>query len=72
VLFSIFINDIDTGIDCILTKFAEDTKHGVAVDIIEGRDTIQRNLDKLDTWAHRNLMMFNKIKVLYFSWGNLR
>ncbi|PKU49490.1 rna-directed dna polymerase from mobile element jockey-like [Limosa lapponica baueri] len=40
VLFNIFISNMDSGIECTLTKFADNTKICSAVDMLEGRDAI--------------------------------
>jgi len=62
VLFTIFVGDTDSGTECTLIKFANDTKLRGAVDMLEGRDAVQRDLDRPERWACTILIKFNKAK----------
>ncbi|GAB0185272.1 mitochondrial enolase superfamily member 1 [Grus japonensis] len=71
-LFNIFVSNTDSEIECTLSKFANDTKLCGMVDTLEGRDAIQRDLDRLERWDRANHMKFDKAKgkVLHVGQGN--
>ena len=58
-LLNIFVRNIDSGIEHTPSKFADNTKLCGAVDTLEGRDVIQRGLER---WAYVNFIKFNKAK----------
>ena len=72
VLFNIFINDLDDGIEGALIRFADDTKLGGIANTLEDKLNFQKDLDRLEHWALSNKMQFSgrKSKALYLGRRN--
>ncbi len=53
VLFLMYVNDIDDGITCKISKFADDTKITIRVTSSIDKRKLQLNLDRLVTWTEK-------------------
>ncbi|GAB0180436.1 hypothetical protein GRJ2_000508900 [Grus japonensis] len=60
---------MDSGIECTLSKFANDAKLCGVVNMLEGRDAIQKHLGRLERWARAKCMKFNKAKCKVLHMG---
>ncbi|XP_055490631.1 uncharacterized protein LOC129696607 [Leucoraja erinacea] len=68
-LFTIYINDLDEGIEGNISKFADDTKLGGSVSCEEDARRLQGDLDRLGEWANVWQMQYNvdKCEVIHFG-----
>ena len=62
VLFNLLISGLDEGTGCLFSKFVNNTKLGEMADTAECYAAIQKDLDRLQRWAERNILTFNKGK----------
>ena len=62
MFFNIFINYIDSEVNCTLSNFVDDTKLCCVIDMLEIWGAIQKDLDRLEQWAQVNIMRLNKSK----------
>ena len=71
-MFNIFINNLDEGIESTLIKVFDYTNLRGLADTPKSCATIQQDLDRLKSWAERNLLRFNKSKcrVLHLGKNN--
>ncbi len=59
VLFLIYVNDLDDGLSCKVSKFADDTKIASKVISTLDKEFLQRDHDKLSNWARDWQMKLN-------------
>jgi len=65
MLINTAIHDLDDWAACTLSKVAEDIKLGGVADTPEGSAAIQRDLNRLEKWAGRNLGKFSEWKCKF-------
>jgi len=67
-LFNNFINDLDEGIKCTVSKFTDDIRLGKSVHLPEG----SKDLNMLEQWAEASWLRSNKAQhcVPHFSHKN--
>ncbi|KAJ7421147.1 rna-directed dna polymerase from mobile element jockey-like [Willisornis vidua] len=72
VPFSIFVDNLDKGIECTFCKFTDETKLGRSVHLLDGGNALQRDLGRLDQWTEVTGMRFNRAKcwVLHLGHNN--
>lgn len=67
MLFNIFINEVESGIECTFNKFADDSKLTGAADTVGERNAVQRTFTSL---RNDNLMRFSVAKYKVFSFSS--
>lgn len=58
VLFNVLINNLDAGVECTVSKFADDTNW----ELLRDKKPLQRDPDRLEHWTMIKAMKFNMSK----------
>ena len=69
ILFNLFINDLELGVNSEVAKFADDTKLFKVDTTQRDCEELQRDLSKLGEWASKWQIRFNvsKCKVMHLG-----
>ncbi|CAM5109632.1 unnamed protein product [Eretmochelys imbricata] len=72
ILFNLFINDLEKGVNSEVAKFADDTKLLKILKTKADCEELQKDLTKLSDWATKWQMKFNvdKCKVMHIGKNN--
>jgi len=70
LLFTLYVNDLYSGIDCKLLKFADDIKMIIPISVLQDNINGQRSIDKLVGWSDRWDMKYNEGKCKILHLGN--
>ena len=70
ILFLIYVNDLDEGLQCMLLKFADHTKLMTKISRVEDCIKLQKDLDRVLTWCETNDMELNSEKCSVMKIGN--
>lgn len=71
--FNIFIDDLDLDnrTEYTFIKFTDDIKCKRPIHALEVRAAIQRDLNKLQEWANKNLVKFRMDKRKFCAWDRI-
>ncbi len=69
VLFVIYINDIDLGLNNFIAKFADNTKIGSSVISDCDRQSLQEDLRKISAWSDSGNYLSTLTNAFFFKWG---
>ncbi len=62
VLYIIYVNGIDVGLNNLISKFADDTKNGNSIITDHDRISLYEDLRKISDWSQRWEIPFNVYK----------
>ena len=66
-LFPIYIDDLELGTKCSVSKFADDTQMSGKAKCAEDAESLQRDIDNLSEWVRVWQMEYNVVLYIQYS-----